>query len=133
MNKTERERITRLSWQLYDRGFTYDECETLRKASNALSRWCERECNEDIERREDGRVYLTVHPLHGSPWSYPIRDMESAAKRKIDAILANHSGWAWYYQGDPRGVSVYLYRSNDERLSQYPIESIYSSIGIAIY
>ena len=133
MTKSERFRITELYYRMAEHGFAFDEMETLRKASNTLHRWSERECNEDIERREDGKVYLTVHPMSGKPWSYPIRDMETAATKRIDRILANHSGWAWYYQTDPRGVSVYLYRSNDERLSQYPIESIYSSIGIAIY
>ena len=133
MNKSERLRITELYYRMAEHGFTFEEMKTLRKASLQLHRWSERECNEDIERREDGKVYLTVHPMSGKPWSYPIRDMETAATKRIDRILANHSGWAWYYQTDPRGVSVYLYRSNDERLSQYPIESIYSSIGIAIY
>ena len=133
MTKKEALRITELYYRMSEHGFSFEEMETIRKASNALHRWSERECNEDIERREDGRVYLTIHPMSGKSWSYPIRDMESAAKRRIDAILYMHPGWAWYYQTDPRGVSVYLYRSNDERLSQYPIESIYSSIGIAIY
>lgn len=134
MNKSERLRIAELYYRMSEHGFSFDEMETLRKASLQLSRWCERECNEDIERREDGRVYLTVHGPR-SNWSYPIRDMESAAKRRIDAILAYHPGWAWYYQGDPRGCSVYLYHTDDPVLTygETSIESCYSSIGIAVY
>ena len=135
MTKSERLRITEMYYRMSEHGFTFEEMETLRKASNTLHRWSERECNEDIERREDGKVYLTVHPMSGKPWSYPIRDMESAAKRRIDAILANHPGWAWYYQADPRGCSVYLYRIDDPVLAygNVSIESCYNSIGIAIY
>ena len=134
MNKSERLRITELYYRMSEHGFSFEEMETIRKASLQLHRWSERECNEDIERREDGKVYLTVHPMSGKPWSYPIRDMESAAKRRIEAILANHPGWAWYYQTDPRGCSVYLYQPERMMLlGAWPIESCYNSIGIAIY
>ena len=135
MTKSERLRITELYYRMSEHGFTFEEMETLRKASNTLHRWSERECNEDIERREDGKVYLTVHPMSGKPWSYPIRDMETAATKRINAILSNHPGWAWYYQADPRGCSVYLYRVDDPILAYggVSIESCYSSIGIPIY
>lgn len=139
MNKTERKRIYDLESRLVARGFTYDEVHTMIKASKALSRWCERECNGEIEREGNTGRPLHVIQRHYGPAMppelayYPIRDMESAAKRKIDAIIANHPGWAWYYQGDPRGCAVYLYRLDDEHLSSYSIDSIYSSIGIAIY
>ena len=133
MTKKEALRITELIYRLCEHGFPDAEVEAMRRVSHTLTRWCERECNEDIERREDGKVYLTVHPMSGKPWSYPIRDMESAAKRRIDAILSTHPGWAWYYQADPRGCQVYLYRADHEMLNRYPIDSCYDSIGIAIW
>lgn len=135
MTKKEALRITELYYRMSEHGFSFEEMETIRKASNTLHRWCERECNEDIERRDDGKVYLTVHPMSGKPWSYTIRDMESTAKRRIDAILANHPGWAWYCQTDPRGCAVYLYRIDDPVLAygNVSIESCYNSIGISIY
>ena len=132
MTKKEALRITELIYRLCEHGFPDAEVEAMRRVSHTLTRWSERECNEDIERR-DGKVYLTVHPMSGKPWSYPIRDMETAATKRINAILANHPGWAWYYQADPRGCAVYLYRADHALLSQYPIESCYNSIGIPIY
>ena len=39
MNKSERIRITELYYRMSEHGFTFDEMETLRKASLQLSRW----------------------------------------------------------------------------------------------
>ena len=133
MTKKETLRVSELYYRLSEHGFTFDEMETLRKASLQLHRWSERECNGEVERFENGLAYCR----YGRNGEYitRARDMESAAKRHIDRILANHSGWAWYYQTDPRGCSVYLYRVDDPILAYggVSIESCYNSIGIAIY
>lgn len=138
MNKRERERIT----AMYSRcievvGLSYSQTETIRKASMALSRWCERECNGEVERDERTNLvyhFYDVHTITG--WkreSYRVPDRETGAKRRIDAILDSAApDWAWYYQTDPHGCAVYLYRKADLAEGQ-DINSVYSSIGIAIY
>ena len=46
MNKSERLRITELYYRMSEHGFSFEEMETIRKASLQLHRWSERECNE---------------------------------------------------------------------------------------
>ena len=136
MTKKEALRITELIYRLCEHGFPDAEVEAMRRISHTLTRWCEAECNGDIERGANnapercfytttGQRYLSVH----------IPDRENGAIKRMNRILANHPGWSWYYQTDPRGCSVYLYRIDDPVLAygNVSIESCYNSIGIAIY
>lgn len=134
MNKRERERITAMYYRLSELGFTFAECETLRRASMTLSRWCERECNGEIEReKETGKPYAVFCGFNSNTiYRRTVPDRETGAKKRIQAIIAAHPGLDWYYQTDPRGCAVYIYRHNDI-IPGVNIESSYSFIGIAVY
>ena len=137
MNKRERERITAMYYRLSELdGFTFAECETLRKASMILSRWGERECNGEIERDETtGKLFHFYDVQTRSGWQrkgYPVPDRETGAKKRIQAIINVHPGFDWYYQTDPRGAAVYIYRHEDVTPG-VSVECSYSSIGIAVY
>jgi len=134
MNKQERERIVNLHRRLSEAGFMYDQIEAMRKASKALSRWCERECNGEIERDEESGKPFAVFNGFNSKTIYrrPVRDLELASRKRLFEIVSESvPGWGWYYQTDPRGCAVYLYRFDD--LGDKDISSVYSSIGIAVY
>ena len=140
MNKKEALRITELIYRLCEHGFTDKEVDTMRRIQSTLHRWCEAECNGDIERMTGSNKPERVYEIkgYGNNWQrhhYPIPDRENGAIKRMHAILANHPGWDWYYQTDPRGCSVYLYRVDDPILAYggVSIESCYNSIGIAIH
>ena len=132
MAKKEALRITELIYRLCEYGFTDKEVEAMRRISHTLTRWCEAECSGEIERNEESGL---TYSRYGRDLQFicSCRDRENGAIKRMSRILANHPGWSWYYQTDPRGCSVYLYHAGDARLNEYPIKSIYSSIGIAIY
>jgi hypothetical protein len=137
MTKQEKERITALYHRLNEMGFSFSECETLRKASMALSRWGERECNGEVERDEE--TGLTWHyydvQRQDKVWirkGFRVPDRETGAKKRITALLKAHNDWDWYYQTDPRGCAVYLIPVKEVKSIAY-LESNYSTIGIAIY
>ena len=131
MNKHERERIIRLTGNLESLGFTLAEIETMRKASRQLSRWCEAECNGEIQRDEETDLPFRYY---GEEMQYrtSCRDMERAAKNRLNSIISAHPGFDWYYQTDPRGCAVYLYR-HDDVVPGTSVDCSYSSIGIAIW
>ncbi len=140
MNKREVERRLDQRNRLFCLGFSYDEAETLRRISNALHSWYERECNEDIRRHEEGPragKLFGVRQYQGwdGKWKesrYPIRDMESGAVRRLEKILANHPEFTYYLQTDPRGAALYLIPLS--RVSaDTKLDSVYSSIGICIF
>ena len=140
MTKKEALRITELTYRLCEHGFTDKEVEAMRRVSHTLTRWCEAECNGEIERMTGSNKPEHVHESRGlgGQWiryHYPIPDRENGAIKRMARILANHSGWAWYYQTDPRGCAVYLYRVDDPVLTYggVSVESCYNSIGIPIY
>jgi hypothetical protein len=91
MNKREAERLTRQMDTLQSLGFTADEAEALRRISMTLQRWHERECGTDngcIERDD-----VTGKPFWRNSYNdkcYPIRDMETGARKRLQAILAAH-------------------------------------------
>lgn len=111
-------------------GFTYDECEQLRRISMTLRRWHERECGDGggcIERDETtGRAYWRSSM---SDRRYPVADREAGAKRRLAAILGQRNGrpaivagrlnanpdgkLSAYIQGDPRGAALYILRPGD--------------------
>ena len=129
MTKKERERITKLFYRLSELGFTFTECESLRRISMALSRWGERECNGEIER--DEKTGKPFHYRYGHT-GYPVPDRESGALRRLQAIIKGHPGLDYYYQTDPRGAALYIYR-HDDVIPGVSVECSYSSIGIAVY
>ena len=103
---TKAEKIHRLYARLAEIGFSFEESSSLIRASRALSRWGEAECNGDIQRDEKT----------GAPFRYfgsehqhrcPTADREAGALRRIAAICAR-AGAHFYHQADPRGCSLYV-------------------------
>lgn len=149
MTKQEAMRQMHQQNVLMELGFTADEADKLRRISMTLRSWHERECGIDggcIERENDdgtGRAFwLSSHS--GKRW--PIRDMETGALRRLNAIVArrnnveNAIGAAYqnpvgrvsaYIQGDPRGAALYIIRPGDIPAGQ-TVDSCYSR-GIVVY
>jgi hypothetical protein len=104
MNKREALRQYEQENTLLNLGFTREEAEALRRISMTLQRWHERECGTDngcIERgwiTDANKVF--VHDENGKPYFanhsgdtvryYPIRDMETGARKRLAAILDAH-------------------------------------------
>jgi hypothetical protein len=127
MNKAEHTRRAAQVATLARMGYSDAEIDALRRISNALRRWYERECGVDggcIERDEN-----TGRPYWVSEWGtrYPIRDLERGALRRLAAI-ARHP---YYLQGDPRGAALYLLREGDVPEGAHA-ESYYTR-GVCIY
>lgn len=92
-----------------------DQCETLRRASMTLHRWCEQECGDvndytswAIERDEStGRPYMAYYPHSGKPYRRPIPDRERGALNRVSRVC-KEIGAHFYYQTDPRGCAIYV-------------------------
>lgn len=145
MNKYDRENRHRTYNALQSLGFTFDECEKLRRISMTLRRWHELECgNGDdhsdwaIERDDngDGLPYLVthIHPRKGAPArtiKTRIADRETGAKKRLAQILESKPGFSAYIQGDPRGAALYILRPGDIPDGEEP--GSYYNRGICIY
>ncbi len=133
-------------------GFTLDEALKLRRIAMTLSRWNELECGDGnnygswaITRGyktkgvftydDDGQPFMEHHHyLHGAGKDYTsytrIPDRDAGARKRCDAIMAAHPDLIAYYQGDPRGASLYIVRKSD--LNGSDINSTYTK-GIAVH
>jgi len=95
-------------------GITYEHRDALRRISMQLHSWFERECGTDngcIERDEttNKTYWLSSHSMK----RYPIRDMETGAKNRLNAIMAQYPALTPYIQGDCRGAALYILRPGD--------------------
>ena len=135
MNKKEIVRRMEQADRLVKLGLTHDEAETIRRISMTLSRWAEHECNGNIQRDEttDKPLWFSNYQIEQAktPKGYPIPDREAGAIKRLDKILSAHPGLAWYHQADPRGAAVHVY--SVDKLEGRSIDSVYSSIGIAVW
>ena len=132
MTKYEAEQRQRTYTQLINLGFSFDECEKMRRISLTLRRWFERECGDGndwadwaIERDEngEGRPFMVTHyhPRNGAPATTtktPVPDRETGARKRLAAIIQGRNERApgpvsTYIQGDPRGASLYILRPGD--------------------
>lgn len=113
MNKRQAERYHRLHDILQEKGLTYSEVDQLLRASKTLSTWSEHECNGVIQREGEN--------ADGKPFWYnadtgkricSTSDRETGALKRIKSICDKHN-LAFYYQGDPRGCSLYIIRPGD--------------------
>ena len=133
-------------------GFSLDEALSLRRIAMTLSRWNELECGDGnnsgswaITRGhkvkgvftydEDGLPFMEHTPLlHGNGKDYTsytrIADRDAGARKRCDANMAKHPELVAYYQGDPRGASLYIVRKSD--LNGSDIHSTYTR-GVAVY
>ena len=114
MTKREQEQRHFMFNALQAAGISYDDADALRLISIRLRSWFERECGTDngcIERDEDtGKTYW----LNSSSGKrYPIRDMETGARKRLAAIMAEYPNLTPYIQGDCRGAALYILRPGD--------------------
>lgn len=149
MNKREWERRAHLESVLLALGFTAQEAEQLRRISNTLQRWHERECGDGygcIERDEQtGRAYwYNANARYVDPNDprarRPIPDRETGAKKRLARIIArrNHEGHevirgkvSAYIQTDPRGAALYILRPGD--VPEGKGADAYYTRGICVY
>ena len=135
MNKTELSRRIEQTRRLGALGFSQGEAETLRRISLTLHRWDEHACNGEVETDPDGKTY-SVH--QGGLFDrykivrYPTPNRKAGAIRRLGLMMADHPGWDFYHQGDPRGAALYLYRPSDLMPGQ-SVDSYYSTVGVCIY
>ena len=146
MTKREALRQTHQENTLMSLGFTRDEAEALRRISMRLRAWHERECGTDggcIERDETTNKPYWLNRVSGR--RFPIRDMETGARKRLAAIVNDRNTRVWqhaggsvatialrpYVQTDPRGCALYILRPGDVPEGGDP--SAYYSRGIAVY
>lgn len=132
MTKYEAEQRHRTYSQLMAAGFTFEECEKMRRISLTLRRWFELECGDGndwaswaIERDDngEGRPFMVTHyhPRNGAPartTKSPIADRETGARKRLASIIDERNNRApgkveTYIQGDPRGAALYILRPGD--------------------
>ena len=118
MTKAEFMRRQHLGNTLTGLGFTAEEVKKLRKISNTLRRWFERECGNDcgvIERDEEtGKPFLRNY--HGN--RFAIADLERGAMNRLAKIMEARNSresvpLLHYIQTDPRGAALYILRPGD--------------------
>jgi hypothetical protein len=121
-------------------GFTEEETDSLRRISNTLRAWYEKECGNEygaIERDEKTGIPYFYHARARyldpkDPRYYTrIPDRESGAKKRLSAIMADHPTLTAYLQTDPRGASLYILTA-DQLADGTPIDSCYTR-GICVY
>jgi hypothetical protein len=133
MTKREAIRQYQQEQRLAVLGFNPAEAETLRRISMTLSHWSEAECNGEITvDDETGQAYRQYGHNGGPFLTVKCPNREAGAIRRLRKILKSHPGFATYYQMDPRGAALYIYRPDDLEPGQ-SIDSVYSSIGICVY
>lgn len=125
-------------------GISADDAWGLRRVAMTLHRWHEMECGVEhgcVERDETTKLTYWHSSVSGRMTRIP--DRESGAHKRLAAILARYPTLRAYIQGDPRGASLYLYPADAieaynarcPREDGWPvrIDSIYSSVGTAVY
>jgi len=129
--------------QLFDnlrnRGFSFDECVSLRRIEMTLQRWGEQECGDSndfcswaIERDETtNKPYRVTYP-HDSNKSRrtPIPDREQGALKRLQKIMASHPDFVAYHQTDCRGCNLYIIAKAD--LPEGCKASEYYTRGLAV-
>ena len=128
------EQIHRFYENMEAYGFTIEESDKLRRIAMTLSRWCERECNGEIERDEaTQKPFYVIQSIQNK--RYATADKEAGALKRLKKIIDIRNARekdevVHYYQGDPRGCSLYILRKADIRKDER-IDSIYTR-GIAV-
>lgn len=150
MNKREYERRSYQEDALRGLGFTFEECDKLRRISNTLQRWHELECgigegqvSRSVERdgeEPDSKPYMRVqYPTANGYVSrrWPIADRGNGALKRLAGIIkARNASWpkipvSAYIQTDPRGAALYIIRPGD--VPEGEDVSAYYSRGICVY
>ncbi len=135
MTKQQAENRYRMIAALQERGFTYDEAQTLRRIEMTLQRWSEHECNGNIQREGeegDGKPrWYSQYAIENqaNPKGYLMPDRERGALKRLAKIMESHPDFVSYHQGDPRGCALYIVQKSD--LNGGDINSLYTR-GIAV-
>ena len=99
-----------------------------------LHKWAEDECNGAIQWDDDDCTIPRRYHLdrYGSftVKGAIISNQEAKLLAKAEELAAQCGGKV-YHQTDPRGCALYFYRDSDLDGRKFPIDSIYSSVGIA--
>lgn len=133
MTKRQAERYHYIMTALENLGFDRDEAEALIKAERTISRWNERECNGEVEIDENNEQAIRVWYDNGGTgkrhWCQ-IPNLYDGARKRVEKIISKHPGCKAYFQGDPRGCSLYVIRPGDVRDGD-DVNSVYTR-GIAL-
>lgn len=98
-----------------------------------LHKWAEQECNGEIQWDDaDCTIPRRYYPDRwGTPTvKGPVIPNQEAKWLKEAQDLAAQCGGKVYHQTDPRGCALYFYRDSDLEGRAYPIDQIYSSVGL---
>ena len=112
-------------------GISQQDYKALALEEHRLQRWAEQECNGEIQRDDEtGKVYRQ-HGYGGTAEArYAIPDRQTGCIRRCKEIAARY-GLKFYYQGDPRGCQVYVYRESDLQGSE--ISQVYPTQAHAVF
>lgn len=99
-----------------------------------LKKWAEDECNGVIQW--DDAECTIPRRYYPDRWGTPtlkggIIPNQEAKLLKEAQRIAEECGGHIYHQGDPRGCVLYFYRDSDLEGRKFPIDQIYSSVGLA--
>ena len=123
--------MTNRSRAMQRHGLTDYAWRKLRKAERTLHYWCVAECNGQIQTHDDGNPHLYRLDRWGDYRidGGQILDREDLALKEARKI-ADRYGLLVYYQSDPRGCALYVYRPEDLKGSN--IRSVYATQALAI-
>jgi hypothetical protein len=112
--ETKNERIGRLYIEAHKLGLSPVETSALLRASRTLHRWAEMECNGEVGRDDSGVAVRTLRDWAGdAAGCVRVPDRETAALKRIEAIIGRHPSLSYYHQTDPRGCALYVMRTSD--------------------
>ena len=104
---------------------TFEQANTLRRASKTLSSWAEKECGSDrgcVERDEETKRTYWLNASTGQ--RTPCLDLETGALARVMNVCAELGVW-YYHQADPRGCALYV--------SAEPLSDSDYNRGVAVY
>lgn len=110
MNNTIRGRRMHNAGTLERLGISGDDIERLQLIARMLNNIGERQCNQEMTRETEARL----------------ERRESRLLERAKGIATLY-GMAVYYQTDPRGWPLYLYRADDPWIKEHDISSCYST------
>ncbi len=130
--------------RLMTSGISWEDAHALRRIAMTLDKWSEYEAGTG-----EGQVSISIERDGDEPYSkpymrkqwptrdgyqdirWPIADREKGAHKRLAAIMAKYPSFAFYIQGDPRGLPLYIIRPTDKREGQ-TLDQYYSNgIGVS--
>jgi hypothetical protein len=115
-------------------GINAPDVHALFNIEKRLNRWFTAECNGEVYRDEEtDKTYRVImcHRRGDVLSNSPCRDIETAALRKLDAIMSNYPHLVSYIQGDPRGANLYICEKS-KITKERPIDNYYTD-GVCVY